>query len=167
MKYWAVRRELKRMIEQPRKGVFTPLNSVRRIHLLFPYGEYAFILPIIDRLSKRKIEVVAWCIVHKSAKPEPLPKSVRVVSANEFSFWGTPSKALIDEVETLECDVFIDLNSSYSYRALLLAAHSKAKFRVGVHREGAPLYDFELILKERLKAHDIFHSMLDYLENIG
>jgi len=167
MKYWAVRRELRRMLEQPRKGVFTPLNSVRRIHLLFPYGEYTSIIPIIERLSRQKIEVVAWSIMHKSANHEELPKSVRVVSANEYSLWGTPSKALINEIESLECDVFMDLNSSYSYRALLLAAHSKAKFRAGVHREGAPLYDFELILKNRLNAHDIFKSMLDYLENIG
>lgn len=167
MKYWAVRRELRRMLEQPRKGVFTPLNSVRRIHLLFPYGEYTSIIPIIEKLSRLKIEVVAWSIMHKSLNQEELPKSVRVISANEYSFWGTPSKDLIDDMESIECDVFIDLNSSYSYRALLLAAHSKAKFRVGVHREGAPLYDFELILKDRLKADDIFKSMIDYLENIG
>lgn len=147
MKYWFVRRRLKQLLQQPRKGSFLPFSAVQSIHILFPYGGYALLAPRVEALRREGKRVTLWAIKTRSKEYDELPDEVRLVEFADFSFWGIPREELIQEMESVSCDLYIDLNSSYTYRGLLLSAYSSAPFRVGIRREGAPIYDLELIVE--------------------
>lgn len=122
-----------------------------------------------DELKSKGLNVLLIIIY-----PTRDPKTIGTQLANDtlhiclkdLSYWGTPKKALNEKIKQFKADIFINLNSQFSYIDMGLALFSEAPYRISSYQLPYKRY-FNVLLKSNLnQLHNYFNQIKDLFSHL-
>lgn len=126
----------------------------------------------IDKVSefakelKQQGKKVRVLLLSKNASKANDSNEIVYISKKDFDLMGKISDKLKQIILNQSTDLLIDLISVCSYRAIAIVLLSNARFRVGIHKDGYNLYDFDIILNEKIEIDALIDKIKFYIRSI-
>ncbi|MGL5227879.1 MAG: DUF6913 domain-containing protein [Bacteroidales bacterium] len=166
MKRLLLARKIKKALSQKRDSAeFLEFDEVKTIDILGFDTDKDQIQAFAKEL-KSKGKKVRLILLAKNNTSSKESGDVIYVSKKDFNFAGTISGELKQQIGSSQTDVLIDLIPACSYRAIAIVLLSNARFRVGIHKEGYNLYDFDIILNEKIEIDALIDKIKFYIRSI-
>ena len=92
-----------------------------------------------------------------------IPRSI-IVNPSDFNYFSWPKKSLIRQIQTLNCDVAVDLNSEIHFGYAILCALSGAHIRVALDKPYSSLF-FNFVIRSDAtnKLRHRYDALVKYL----
>jgi hypothetical protein len=180
--YLFQKRAQKYLSETPRKHRFVSYDKAKTILLLFESDlqeKNLNIRKIIAQLQQDGKKVSAWGFINKKEVTASILPEFRILHCKHTDFFQKPALSFINELETYEFDLLIDLSVKPVVALQYIAMYAKATLKAGVRKTDLPIYDFMIDLEGQAapaqKAESIenpidetylFNQIIFYLKSI-
>ena len=97
---------------------------------------------IISSLQDDGKKVSAWGFIDKKVINTAIFPDFRILNNDQTDFFRKPVLSYINELESHEYDLLIDLTLKPFIPLQYIAVYSKATFKIGIHKSDLNIYDF-------------------------
>lgn len=165
MKKYILRKRIQKLLkEQRQRADFMDYNQIKSVQLLYQSSDQESVMKYKKELESegKKVQLIEL----REANPKELSADKIVVSPKSFSFMGELDDHLRKTIGASEVDLLIDLIPYFRYREIAVVLLSKAVFKVGIHKENYPIYDFDLLLSEKIDVDALIDKIKFYIRII-
>jgi len=137
--------------QMSRERRFVNYNKAKSVLLLFESDlleNNQNIREIIAQLQQDGKKVSAWGFVNKKEVSTSALLGFRILNRKHTDFFQKPVIPLINELETQEFDLLIDLSVKPVVALEYIAMYANALCKTGLRKTDLPLFDFVLDLEE-------------------
>lgn len=163
MKKYILRKRIQLLLKKKRvRAAFLDYNEIRKVQLLYQSSEEESVLRF-----KKSLESDGKSVQLIELSERLLQDAGHVViTPKSFSFMGEPDEKLRKQIESADSDLLIDLVPQFRYSEIAVVLLSKATFKVGIHKENYPIYDFDILLNEKMDADALIDKIKFYIRII-
>ncbi|MGL5317450.1 MAG: DUF6913 domain-containing protein [Bacteroidales bacterium] len=163
MKRFLLRQRIRRILKKKREhAAFMGYQEVRTIQLIYQTSDREAVLRFEAELRSEGKSVK---LIEISESEDPKAEHM-VISRRSFSFTGELNTEQRKEIEASATDLLIDLIPRVRYREIAVVLLSKATFKVGIHKENYPIYDFNLLIDEKMHPDALIDKIKFYIRII-
>ena len=133
---------LKTLVREPK---FITYDKAKAVLILFesePAEKNPLIRKIISSLQDDGKKVSAWGFIDKKVINTAIFPDFRILNNDQTDFFRKPVLSYINELESHEYDLLIDLTLKPFIPLQYIAVYSKATFKIGIHKSDLNIYDF-------------------------
>lgn len=165
MKKYILRKRIQQLLKTQRQQAdFIDYAQIKTVQLLYQSSDQESVLKYKKELESEGKSV--QLIELSEVAPKEDSKDRIVVSPKSFSFMGELDNDLRKTIGASEVDLLIDLIPYFRYREIAVVLLSKAVFKVGIHKESYPIYDFDLLLSEKIDVDALIDKIKFYIRII-
>lgn len=163
MKRYILRQRIQQLLKiQREKAAFLDYSQARTIQLLYQSSDSDSVMRFKATLEAEGKSVQ---LIELSEKENARASHI-VISPKSFSFMGELNEKQRKQIESASADLLIDLIPQLRYREIAVVLLSKAVFKVGIHKENYPIFDFDLLLDEKMDADALIDKIKFYIRII-
>ncbi len=129
----------------------------------------ASITPFVKQLQidNKELCFIAYYPRKRMLEAQDVPKEVTSVIRKDFTLFMQPGNEVLRQFLKKEFDILIDLSSHKAFPMKMLAALSKAKYKVGAnHPDYFDIYDLILDVKDNCLPSELAKHVIHYLKII-
>ncbi len=156
--------------KEKREKQFMNLKDVRNVLLLFyvdSFEKYDRIYGIINFLKKEGMNVFSVLYVEKGVVCEQKRINMLAFTKKECSLFFEPTVTLVDDIQSLETDLLIDLSLVDCLPLEFLAQQSVAKCKVSRKKESVSVCDLMIETNQNETSEEqLLETILFYLNHI-
>lgn len=148
--YLFQKRAQKYLSETPRVRRFVNYDKAKTILLLFESDlleNNQNIRKIISQLQQDGKKVSAWGFINKKEVSSSILPEFRILHHKQTDFFQKPITSYINELESQEFDLLIDLSLKPVVTLEYIAMYSNASCKTGAKKTDLPILDFVLDLE--------------------
>ncbi len=137
-----------------RKHHFVNYDKAKTILLLFESDSFEkneSIHKIISQLQQDGKKVAAWGFIDKKKVSASILPEFRILHQKQTDFFQKPLPSFLNELESLQFDLLIDLSIKPVVTLEYIAMYANALFKTGSRKNDLPVFDFMLDV-DRQKA---------------
>lgn len=138
-------RAKKYLDETPRERRFVSYDKAKTVLLLFE-SEFTEKNPnirkMIYQMQQDGKKVSAWGYIDKKEVATSILPDFRILHHKQTDFFQKPLISYINELESLEFDLLIDLSLNAVLPLQYIAVYANASCKVGVNKSDLPIFDF-------------------------
>lgn len=167
LSYYFIRKKITELVAaQKRTRKFKTIQEVQSVLLFYCLSDSEEVEPCISELKKMGKRVLA-CGYTSSAIASPKDESYLLVEAKkDLDHWAFPSNTLINTLNDFKPDIIIDLSGGDCYVMQYLLLQCNCDFKTGIKRDKQDLYDFSILMTERMNIDYFFKQIIFYLQTI-
>lgn len=128
-----------------RERRFVNYDKARSVLILFE-SDYTEKNPnirrLISNLQQDGKKVSAWGFIDKQEVMSSILPDFRILHHKQMDFFHTPLESYLNELDTMEFDLLLDLTVRPILTLQYFALYARATFKAGAHRNEVPVYDF-------------------------
>lgn len=163
MKRYILRKRIQQLLKNKReKADFLDFDKVKTVQLLYQSSDSEPVLRFKALLQSAGKDVQ---LIEISDKEQPAADHL-VITPKSFSFTGELNEKQRNQIESDRADLLIDLIPQLRYREIAVVLLSKAVFKVGIHKENYPIFDFDLLLNEKMDTDALIDKIKFYIRII-
>jgi len=164
--YLFQKRAQKYLSTTDRERRFVSYNQAKTVLLLFE-SEFSEKNPIIRKmifsLQQDGKKVCAWGFIDKKEVATSILPDFRILHHKQTDFFEKPLESYINELESKEYDLLIDLSLRPILTLQYIALYANAAFKTGIHNTDLPIYDFIVDVNNIEVTHETEESPVDEL----
>ncbi|MGL4332538.1 MAG: DUF6913 domain-containing protein [Bacteroidales bacterium] len=163
MKRYILRQRIQQLLKNKReKADFLDFDKVKTVQLLYQSSDSE---PVMRFKAALESEGKSVQLIELSEKENARASQI-VISPKSFSFMGELNEKQRNQIESDRADLLIDLIPRLRYREIAVVLLSNAIFKVGIHKENYPIYDFDLLLDEKMDSDALIDKIKFYIRII-
>lgn len=176
------RRVNKQLTESVRERRFVNYDKAKTVLLLFESDfseKNPIIRRIIYRLQQDGKKVSAWGFIDKKVIITSILPDFRILNFAQTDLFQRPQVSFIQELESLQFDLMIDLSLHTILPLQYFAAYANASCKTGARKTDLPIYDFVLDIEQEMHMNEteempereidetyLFEQIIFYLKSI-
>jgi hypothetical protein len=143
--------------ETPRERRFVSYAKAKSILILFESDfneKNPYIRKMIAQLQHDGKKVSAWGFIDKKEVITSILPDFRILHHKQTDSFQKPLISYINELDSLEYDLLIDLSLNQVLPLEYIAMYANASCKVGTRKIELPIYDFVIDLENQLTVSD-------------
>ena len=175
-------RAQKYLKETPRERRFVSYQKAKSVLILFEsdYSEKnPNIRKMINQLQQDGKKVSAWGYIDKKEVVTSILPDFRILHHKQTDFFQKPLISYINELETLEFDLLIDLSVNSIVSLEYIAMYANTACKTGIRKTDLPIFDFVIDIENQatiletdetadspIDENYVFDKIIFYLKSI-
>lgn len=163
MKRCILRMRIQQLLKKKRdRAGFLDFDEVRKIQLLYLSSDSEPVLRFKSFLETagKYVQLIEISEKNQAAKQH------LTITPKSFSILGKLNEKQHNQIESDSVDLLIDLIPRLRYREIAVVLTSKAFFKIGIHKENYPIFDFDLLLDEKMDTDALIDKIKFYIRII-
>jgi hypothetical protein len=175
-------RAQKYLKETPRERRFVSYSKAKTVLILFESDfseKNPTIRKMISQLQQDGKKVSAWGFIDKKEVVTSILPDFRILHHKQTDFFQKPIISYLNELESLEFDLLIDLSINSILALQYIALYANASCKTGMHKTELPIYDFMIDIENQpteletseptdnpIDENYLFNQIIFYLKSI-
>lgn len=149
-----------------RKRQFCTLSEAQQILILFRADDHTLVEPSLRKLQSLHKQVTSCVYVAGETTSQLQKSSIVIQTEKDLDAWYKPTEEACKRFMEIKADILIDLTGKDCYAMQYLVLKHPCAFKVGMHQEGADLYDLSILMTDSDDIKLLFEHILFYLQAI-